>query len=211
MLVQIESELKSLTNCFDQKLNESVICDTRPQCSCNSANVIKEKESEISRLNRILRDSDMSQSSSAIGRIERVSVLGCEVGDIVLIYYEEKFNNYIVFTLNNVLHFVHTDCLDALSLKSVTGEAHQRWTIAEVTDKEYCQAKKAQNRYRVALNTKFYRVKAKPWNRFTHLMTRSVDSRSTLSTTVATSAPMSVSLMSASVSPIDITPQSPQL
>ncbi|CAG2115600.1 unnamed protein product, partial [Medioppia subpectinata] len=118
MLVQIESELKSLTNCFDQKLNESVICDTRPQCSCNLANVIKEKELEISRLNRILRDSDMSQSSSAIGRIERVSVLGCEVGDIVLIYYEEKFNNYIVFTLNNVLHFVHTDCLDALSLKS---------------------------------------------------------------------------------------------
>ena len=38
--------------------------------------IIKEKELEINRLNKLLRDSDMTQSSSAIGRIERVSVLG---------------------------------------------------------------------------------------------------------------------------------------
>lgn len=93
---QIESHLNALNLNFIQNINDSVICDSRPQCFCNSANVstdaevtynflilftlylqiIKEKELEISRLNRLVRDSEMTQSSSAIGRIERVSVLG---------------------------------------------------------------------------------------------------------------------------------------
>lgn len=32
-----------------------------------------------------------------------------------------------------------------------------------VTDKEYCQAKKTNNRFNVPLGTKFYRVRVKPW------------------------------------------------
>ncbi|XP_054155908.1 RB1-inducible coiled-coil protein 1-like [Oppia nitens] len=222
---QIENEIQTLTgSCFREKqLNESVICgDPRLlQCPCNSANMIKEKDYEINRLNRIInmKESEMTQSSttSGIGRIERVSVIGCEVGDIVLIYYEEKFENYIVFNLNHVLHFLHTDCLDGLSLKSVTGEAHQqqqqqqqqqpqRWTIAEVTDKEYCQARKAQNRYKVPIQTKFYRIKAKPWSRLSQLMTRSMDSKSMIfrptfaaSSTTTTATNYNHHIMSSSV------------
>ena len=37
-----------------------------------------------------------------------------------------------------------------------------RYTSAEVVDKEYCQAKKSENRFRVPQGTKFYRVRCKP-------------------------------------------------
>ena len=39
---------------------------------------------------------------------------------------------------------------------------HFRYTSAEVVDKEYCQAKKSENRFRVPQGTKFYRVRCKP-------------------------------------------------
>ena len=35
--------------------------------------------------------------------------------------------------------------------------------LGQVTDKEYCQAKKPNNRFNVPLGTKFYRVRVKPW------------------------------------------------
>ncbi|CAF1529135.1 unnamed protein product, partial [Rotaria sordida] len=35
--------------------------------------------------------------------------------------------------------------------------------LGQVTDKEYCQAKKPNNRFNVQLGTKFYRVRVKPW------------------------------------------------
>ena len=35
--------------------------------------------------------------------------------------------------------------------------------LDQVTDKEYCQAKKPNNRFNVPLGTKFYRVRVKPW------------------------------------------------
>ena len=35
--------------------------------------------------------------------------------------------------------------------------------LGQVTDKEYCQAKKPNNRFYVPLGTKSYRVRVKPW------------------------------------------------
>ena len=34
-------------------------------------------------------------------------------------------------------------------------------TLSQVVDKEYCQAKKAENRFRVSAGTKFYRVRCR--------------------------------------------------
>jgi hypothetical protein len=36
------------------------------------------------------------------------------------------------------------------------------YCIGKVTDKEYCHAKKDENRYKVGKGTKFYRVKVRP-------------------------------------------------
>lgn len=35
--------------------------------------------------------------------------------------------------------------------------------LGQVIDKEYCQAKKPNNRFNVPLGTKFYRARVKPW------------------------------------------------
>lgn len=67
---------------------------------------------------------------------------------------------------------------------------------------------KAQNRYKVALNTKFYRVKAKPWSRLVALTNKcglSAETRTSILSTLSRSeAAMETSgSMSASVTPIE--------
>lgn len=85
-----------------------------------------------------------------------------EVGDRVMIVWSEEHNNFALYSeSNSPLHFLHTDSFDGLSL--VAGASNgRRYTTAEVVDKDYCQAKKAGNRFRVPQGTKFYRVKCVP-------------------------------------------------
>ncbi|ESP00706.1 hypothetical protein LOTGIDRAFT_78353, partial [Lottia gigantea] len=88
-----------------------------------------------------------------------------KIGDLVLLCLDEPHDQYVVFTVRTTLHFLHSDCLEILGLKTAPGEPRKSWVLAEITDKEYCQAKKPQNRFKVAVGTKFYRVKAIPWSR----------------------------------------------
>ncbi|CAF0835687.1 unnamed protein product [Didymodactylos carnosus] len=106
--------------------------------------------------------------------------------DKVILYYEQKYQQFIIYTLLSTLHFVHSDCHELLDINKVvapnvstTAEGTDTLVnssitsapaintnqpiLAEVTDKEYCQAKKVNNRFNVPLGTKFYRVRVKPW------------------------------------------------
>ena len=58
-------------------------------------------------------------------------------------------------------HFLHSDSLALLGL-APNATPRKQYVTAEVIDKEYCQAKKSENRFRVPQGTKFYRVKCKP-------------------------------------------------
>uniref|UniRef100_A0A8C8DUC7 RB1-inducible coiled-coil protein 1 n=1 Tax=Oryzias sinensis TaxID=183150 RepID=A0A8C8DUC7_9TELE len=87
------------------------------------------------------------------------------VGDLVLIILDERHDNYVLFTVGPTLYFLHSESLTALDLKPASGTSRRPWVLGKVLEKEYCQAKKAQNRFKVPLGTKFYRVKAVPWNR----------------------------------------------
>uniref|UniRef100_A0A3B5MG75 RB1-inducible coiled-coil protein 1 n=1 Tax=Xiphophorus couchianus TaxID=32473 RepID=A0A3B5MG75_9TELE len=87
------------------------------------------------------------------------------VGDLVLIILDERHDNYVLFTVGPTLYFLHSESLTALDLKPASGTSRRPWVLGKVMEKEYCQAKKAQNRFKVPLGTKFYRVKAVPWNR----------------------------------------------
>ena len=42
----------------------------------------------------------------------------CNVGDIVLLCLDERHEQYVVFSVGNTLHFLHTECLQALNLKT---------------------------------------------------------------------------------------------
>uniref|UniRef100_A0A8C6NXT1 RB1-inducible coiled-coil protein 1 n=1 Tax=Nothobranchius furzeri TaxID=105023 RepID=A0A8C6NXT1_NOTFU len=88
-----------------------------------------------------------------------------QVGDLVLIILDERHDNYVLFTVGPTLYFLHSESLTALDLKPASGTSRRPWVLGKVMEKEYCQAKKAQNRFKVPLGTKFYRVKAVPWNR----------------------------------------------
>ncbi|EHB09881.1 RB1-inducible coiled-coil protein 1, partial [Heterocephalus glaber] len=90
------------------------------------------------------------------------------VGDLVLIILDERHDNYVLFTVSPTLYFLHSESLPALDLKpgeGASGASRRPWVLGKVMEKEYCQAKKAQNRFKVPLGTKFYRVKAVSWNK----------------------------------------------
>ena len=71
------------------------------------------------------------------------------------------FSNYMIYTEGNPLfHFLHSDSVIPLGLSS-TLVPRKQYISAEVVDKEYCQARKAENRFKVPQGTKFYRVKCK--------------------------------------------------
>ncbi|XP_013399384.1 RB1-inducible coiled-coil protein 1 isoform X2 [Lingula anatina] len=125
---------------------------------------LKNKDDEISKLKQRLMELSMTGSARGTVQQDKVAITSCNVGDIVLLCLDERHDQYVVFTVGTTLHFLHSDCLDALGLKTVTGD-RKSWVLAQVTDKEYCQAKKPNNRFRVPVGTKFYRVKAKPWDR----------------------------------------------
>uniref|UniRef100_UPI00358DD9AC RB1-inducible coiled-coil protein 1-like isoform X1 n=2 Tax=Myxine glutinosa TaxID=7769 RepID=UPI00358DD9AC len=106
----------------------------------------------------------MSQSLSAASHHhEKISIRDFLVGDLVLIVLVERYDNYLLFTVGPTLFFLHTECLDALGLRSVPGEPRKSCVLGKLVEKEYCQAKKVQNRFNVPLGTKFYRVKAVRW------------------------------------------------
>uniref|UniRef100_A0A8C2EFC9 RB1-inducible coiled-coil protein 1 n=1 Tax=Cyprinus carpio TaxID=7962 RepID=A0A8C2EFC9_CYPCA len=109
----------------------------------------------------------MSQSMSSVSsrHSEKIAIRDFQVGDLVLIILDERHDNYVLFTVGPTLYFLHSESLTALDLKPATGATRRPWVLGKVMEKEYCQAKKAQNRFKVPLGTKFYRVKAVPWNK----------------------------------------------
>ncbi|KAK9403312.1 RB1-inducible coiled-coil protein 1 [Crotalus adamanteus] len=121
------------------------------------------KEEENKRLNQRL----MSQSMSSVSlrHSEKIAIRDFQVGDLVLIILDERHDNYVLFTVSPTLYFLHSESLAALDLKPASGTSRRPWVLGKVMEKEYCQAKKAQNRFKVPLGTKFYRVKAVPWNK----------------------------------------------
>uniref|UniRef100_A0A8C1NSV9 RB1-inducible coiled-coil protein 1 n=1 Tax=Cyprinus carpio TaxID=7962 RepID=A0A8C1NSV9_CYPCA len=121
------------------------------------------KEEENKRLSQRLMSQSMSSVSSR--HSEKIAIRDFQVGDLVLIILDERHDNYVLFTVGPTLYFLHSESLTALDLKPATGATRRPWVLGKVMEKEYCQAKKALNRFKVPLGTKFYRVKAVPWNK----------------------------------------------
>uniref|UniRef100_A0A8C4MR20 Autophagy-related protein 11 C-terminal domain-containing protein n=1 Tax=Equus asinus asinus TaxID=83772 RepID=A0A8C4MR20_EQUAS len=116
---------------------------------------------------RIMLLERMSQSMSSVSsrHSEKIAIRDFQVGDLVLIILDERHDNYVLFTVSPTLYFLHSESLPALDLKPASGASRRPWVLGKVMEKEYCQAKKAQNRFKVPLGTKFYRVKAVSWNK----------------------------------------------
>ncbi|XP_070153826.1 RB1-inducible coiled-coil protein 1 isoform X2 [Polyergus mexicanus] len=90
-----------------------------------------------------------------------VTITSCNPGDVVLIVWDTVHGNYAVYQESSTLYFLHSDYIDALEI-GMNSSGSRKCVIAEVIDKEYCHARKHENRYHVPRGTKFYRVRAKP-------------------------------------------------
>ncbi|XP_011196973.2 RB1-inducible coiled-coil protein 1 [Zeugodacus cucurbitae] len=109
----------------------------------------------------------------------------CNKGDVVFVVWSMRHNQYMVVQDSPILYFVHGDCLSAMNLRMPVTPSPSESTILEnmllpvpyyaigrVIDREFCQAKKDENRYRVSKGTKFYRIKLVPLSSMQHLAGR---------------------------------------
>jgi len=127
-------------------------------------------ESETSELYRQLQEENsqlraqLTKSMTSLINTGKVSVSSCSPGEVVLVLWSDEHTNYQIYHEGSVLHFLHTDSAISLGL-AVPGAARKKQVTAEVVDKEYCQARKPENRFKVRVGTKFYRVKCRPLER----------------------------------------------
>ncbi|PNF24637.1 hypothetical protein B7P43_G00746 [Cryptotermes secundus] len=106
----------------------------------------------------------LTRSTTSLIQQGKISIVSCNVGDAVLVVWDEEHRNYTILQETATLYFLHSDCLDTLGLRSASADGSLRrlYSTGEVTEKEYCHARKPENRYRVPKGTKFYRVKVRP-------------------------------------------------
>ncbi|KAH8311651.1 hypothetical protein KR044_007361 [Drosophila immigrans] len=132
-----------------------------------------------------------SRSSGASSGHRFITMENCAKGDLVFVVWSIRHSQFMVVQDSLTLYFVHADSLAALQLTapapaplpaaSLTAssavvpagdaalsalEVNQiplpYYAIGRVIDKEYCQARKDENRYRVSKGSKFYRIKLAP-------------------------------------------------
>lgn len=117
----------------------------------------------------------LTKSTTSLINQGKLSIGSCNIGDTVLVVWDDTFSNYKIAQDSTTLYFLHSECLDTLGLRiSRDASLRQPYVIGEVTEKEYCRTKTAENRYHVPQDTKFYRVRVKP----SYVMIRSQHSQS---------------------------------
>ncbi|XP_034484729.1 RB1-inducible coiled-coil protein 1 isoform X2 [Drosophila innubila] len=127
-----------------------------------------------------------SRSSGGASSNHRfITLENCAKGDLVFVVWSMRHGQFMVVQDSLTLYFVHADSLAALQLTApppapppsapplAANEAPLAvielnqiplpyYAIGRVIDKEYCQARKDENRYRVSKGSKFYRIKLAP-------------------------------------------------
>lgn len=126
---------------------------------------VKNKDQENKKLREKLMQLSMTRSSQSLYQ-DSINIRTCHEGSITLFVWDATCGHYIAYLVNSSFkYFLHSDSLEGLGIKAETSpHSSVPWIVAEVTSKECCQAKKASNRFKVPVDTKFYRVRAKPWS-----------------------------------------------
>lgn len=99
------------------------------------------------------------------------TIESCSVGDLVTIVWNPTHEQYTLVQDSQTLYFLHAECYPELGLTppSVPGILPATLhTFGIVTKKDYCRARKDENRYKVSKGSQFYVIKAKsrvPLNR----------------------------------------------
>merc|ERR1711890_202025 len=104
----------------------------------------------------------LTKSMTSLISTGKVSVTSCSPGEVVLVLWNEEHTNYQIYHEGSILHFLHTESTAALGL-APPGGVRKKQITAEVVDKEYCQAKKPENRFKVRVGPNFTAFGAALW------------------------------------------------
>lgn len=153
--MKLKETIQSLT---DVELNDSQLSLFKDKLETLQKEKAKlEKNLERERARR-LKLSTLTQCNTG------VTINSCSTNDLVLIVWNSVHENYMIIQDSSALYFLHADSYLTMKLNLPSGSVGTRvsFCIGKVTDKEYCHAKKDENRYKVNKGTKFYRVKTRP-------------------------------------------------
>jgi RB1-inducible coiled-coil protein 1 len=108
-----------------------------------------------------------------------IAINSCIKDDTVMVVWNSMYEQYTIVQDSSVLYFLHADSYNDLQLSPVPSNSFPRtcYCIGRVVNKEYCHAKKDENRYKVGKGTKFYRVKVRPRSPSARDMERSQSER----------------------------------
>ncbi|XP_065084238.1 RB1-inducible coiled-coil protein 1 isoform X2 [Ochlerotatus camptorhynchus] len=146
----------------NQRYKETIQSLTDPEL-CSTQTNFKERIESLER--------DKQQLTKELERLHNrplasggVSVQSCSKGDTVLFVFNGTYDQYTIVQNAPVLYFLHADSYAAFNLSQlVPGKVPKIiHCMGTVLDKEYCHARKDENRYKVSRGTRFYRVKVKP-------------------------------------------------
>lgn len=104
----------------------------------------------------------MQKTATKLVEMGHITATSCDPGDNVLMFWDPTHGTYTLYQESTTLYFLNTDSSSELDLGSNPDETKNTQSIVEVVDKQYCHARKSENRYRVRRGTKFYRVVVKP-------------------------------------------------
>lgn len=143
-----------------QRYKEVIQSLMDPELNSNQIN-FKDRVQELEREKQQLTKELEKQHNKPSGG---VSIQSCSKGDTVMIVYNGAYDQYTIVQNAPVLYFLHAESYAAFNLSPLEPEKVPKITycIGIVMDKDYCHARKDQNRYKVSRGTRFYRVKVKP-------------------------------------------------
>ncbi|XP_055683353.1 RB1-inducible coiled-coil protein 1 isoform X2 [Lutzomyia longipalpis] len=112
---------------------------------------------------QMTRSGAKSKSSSSLGK-GLITISTCSKGDLVIVVWNSIHEQYIIVQDTSILYFLHGESYNTLKLPRLTANEtpHMIPLVAKVIEKEFCVARKDENRYKVSKGTKFYRVKVEP-------------------------------------------------
>lgn len=85
----------------------------------------------------------IEQTAAKLAKEGRITVTTCNPGDIVLVCWNPAHGKYTLYQESSMLYFINSDCMGTLKLEShQDGTPKKIQIIAEVLDKQFCQARK---------------------------------------------------------------------
>lgn len=129
---------------LDKDMNASVavVSEASTTNRVDAATSTERSRRELSSSSRSIREK-LTKSTTSLMQQGKISVASCNVGDPVLVIWDQVHRNYMLAQNTEIFHFLNSDCFGDLDLKlGPDGSPTKLHAFGELVEKEYCSAKK---------------------------------------------------------------------